>query len=104
MSTFDDIANNIPNRRPLAREPKDGCRRASACVEALVLNAKHHQPTAFMSLLPEACLDEACKDVLLKLDDVKAQALVNAIQSVSTPILLLHSGRYAHHILDTGST
>jgi hypothetical protein len=105
MSTFDDIANHIPRRRPLAKEPKDSCRRrAAVVVEALVPNAKHHQPTAFMSLLSEACLDEACRDALLKLDDVHAQALVDAIQSVSTPMLLLHDSWHTQRISDIRST
>jgi hypothetical protein len=88
MSSLDAVANNIPKRRPLARESNNGCRRASVRVEALVLNANHHQPTSFMRLLSEACLDEVCRDVLLKLDHVKAQALVDAIQLVRANILL----------------
>jgi hypothetical protein len=41
-----------------------------------------------VQLLSEACLDEVCRNVLLKLDDVKAQALVNTIQLVRANILL----------------
>jgi hypothetical protein len=103
-STFHNLAKSVSNIRSRAEEPKSNCRRLSALMQSLVLNAKHHQPTAFMQLLSEASLDKACRDALLKLDDVQAQALVDAIQSVSTPMLLLRSGRYAQHILDIRST
>jgi hypothetical protein len=104
MSSFDDITDDIPQLRSPAKAAKDGYCCASVRMEALVLHAKHHPPTAFSQLLREACLDGACHHAVLQLNDAEAQTLVDAIQSVSTPILLLHNGRYAQHILDTRST
>jgi hypothetical protein len=47
----------------------------------LVFDAKHDRP-AFVKLLGQACLDEACRDALLELKLTEAQVVVDAIQSV----------------------
>jgi hypothetical protein len=97
MSAFDEIAHDLdfalsspPDLVPSEDTTTDSSRfyRALLRVGDLVLNAGNKQPRAFVKVLRQACLDEACRETMLQLSGEEAQVVVDAIQLVSPTVAL----------------
>jgi hypothetical protein len=95
MSVFNEIANDVPTLVRHAStllspglEGRDSARLSAApvLIEELVGHARQQNPTQFSKLLDQLCLNEACRDALLRISGDEAQSVVDAIQLVSTQV------------------
>jgi hypothetical protein len=112
MSAFDGIANDLdlfaPQDAGSSEDTTDSARFHAALIRVgdLVLSAGSNQPRAFVKILRQACLDEACRETVLQLSGEEAQVVVDAIQLVSPlrlPLAAVPNLYSSRHLMNFGS-